>query len=65
VAGILFENSMNYLSTKSQAPISKEISSIKPKKRNLAPRNLEFGTWSFFGFWSLGFGVSAALSLSE
>lgn len=45
-------------SAKSQAPSSNQIRSTK-FQANLG-RRLGFGAWSFFGIWSLGFGISRA-----
>jgi hypothetical protein len=50
---------------KSQAPSSKEIPNSKLQESKRAVPVLEFGAWSFFGIWSLGFGTSARGAVSR
>ena len=48
--------------SKSQTPNKCQVTNFKigmPRPRRLARAGLEFGIWSLFGFWILGFGISA------
>jgi hypothetical protein len=46
------------LNSKSQTPNPKQIPSLKFQRSTVpADDALEFGIWSLFGFWFLGFGI--------
>jgi hypothetical protein len=49
---------MRAQNSKIQIPNSKQIPNTQaPKGAGARITDLEFGFWSFFGFWILGFGI--------
>jgi hypothetical protein len=53
-------NSKSQIPNKFQAPNPKGEQRCRLEQREVGRRDLEFGIWSLFGIWDLGFGIFKA-----